>query len=261
MYITLGGQNVSFSKKNSLFAEQKVYYQKVGKGKDLILIHGWGADVSTFWPIIDFLKDSFILWLIDLPGFGRSQLPKKQFTISDFAKTIAEFIKKNDIKKPTILGHSYGGKVAIKLANVYPNLIDKLILEGSSGISPKKSFLQILIYPFVKVAHFLMPDIMGARSKMRTKLYKKLESDYADAGNMKSIFLNTLKEDLTAELPTIKTETLLIWGEKDRAVPLKFGKKMYRLIEKSKIAIIEDSGHFPHVENPERFSYYVKDFV
>lgn len=240
---------------------QSLYFQKVGKGKNLILIHGWGTDVSTFWPIVDFLKDNFTLWLIDLPGFGRSEVPKKTLTISDFAKIIAEFIKKNKIKEPTVLGHSYGGKIAIKLASLYPNLIDKLILEGSSGIRPKKTLFQILIFPVVKIAYFLLPDIFNARAKIRNKLYKKLESDYADVGAMKNIFLNTLKEDISSDLPKIKAETLFIWGEQDRAVPLKSGKRMYQLIKNSRLVILEDTDHFPHIKQPERTAYYVKDFV
>ncbi len=241
--------------------EQNIYFQKVGKGKDLILIHGWGADVSNFWPIVDFLKDNFTLWLIDLPGFGRSDLPKKRFDISDYAKAIAEFIKKNGIKNPTVFGHSYGGKVSIKLASFYPYLIDKLILEGASGIKPTRNLFQILIFPAVKIANLLLPNVGNYREKIRTKLYKKLESDYADAGSMKEIFVSTLKEDLTNDLSKITTETLLIWGEKDRAVPLVYGKRMYRLIQNSKLIVLEDTGHFPHIKWPERVAYFVKDFV
>ena len=240
---------------------QNIYFQKVGKGKNLILIHGWGTDVSSFWQLIDFLKDNFTLWLVDLPGFGRSDLPTKEFSILDFARIIAEFIKENNIKRPAIFGHSYGGKIAIKLAKVYPNLIDKLILEGSSGIKPEKNLFHSLIFPFVKIAHFLLPEIFHARSKIRNKLYKKLQSDYAEAGRMKNIFLNTLKEDLTADLSKIQAETLLIWGERDRAIPLKYGKKMYQLLKNSKLVILEDMGHFPHAKWPERVAYFVKDFV
>ena len=138
---------------------QVIYYQKVGKGKNLILLHGWGMDVSSFWQMVDFLKDNFTLWLIDLPGFGKSDLPKKTFTISDYAKIVAEFIKKNRIKKPALFGHSYGGKITIKLAVLYPNLIDKLILEASSGINPDKTILQTLIFPVAKLGHFLLPEI------------------------------------------------------------------------------------------------------
>lgn len=240
---------------------QSIYYQKVGMGKNLILIHGWGTDVSLFWPIVDLLKEDFTLWLLDLPGFGRSDLPKRTFTALDFAKVIAEFIKKNNIAKPTVFGHSFGGKVAIQLAKNYPNLINKLILEGSSGIRPEKSLSQVLIFPFVKIGHFFLPNVFNIKSQIQNILYKKLESDYANAGQMKDIFLNTIREDVTTDLPKIQTETLLIWGEKDRAVPLKYGKKMYRLIPKSKMVVLENIGHFPHVKQAERVAYYVKDFV
>lgn len=242
-------------------SEQNIYYQKTGSGKDLLMIHGWGTDVSTFWPVVDFLKDNFTLWLIDLPGFGKSDLPQKTFTISDFAKIIAEFIKINKIKKPAVFGHSYGGKVTIKLAKDYPFLIDKLILEGASGIKPFKNMLQVLIFPLVKLAGLFLPDIGNYRERIRIKLYKKLESDYKDAGKMKDIFLNTLKEDLTEDLKKISADTLLIWGERDRAVPLKYGRKMYRLIKNSRLVVLEDRGHFPHIKDPQRVAYYVKDFI
>lgn len=247
MYIQINGQNI--------------YFQKTGRGKNLILLHGWGMDVSTFWPMLDFLKENFTLWLIDLPGFGKSGLPKKTFTISDYAKIIAQFIKEERISKPAIFGHSYGGKISIKLAALYPNLISKLILEGSSGIKAEKNLSQILIFPLAKLGHFLLPEIFHLRSKFRQKLYKKLESDYADSGEMKEIFLNTIDEDLTKDFSKIKTETLLIWGDQDRAVPLKYGKQMYKLINNSKLIILEDCGHFPHQVNPERVASYVKDFV
>ncbi len=246
---------------------QNIYYQKTGKGKPLIMLHGWGTDVSNFWPIVDFLKKDFTLWLIDLPGFGKSELPnlpagrQESFSVSDYAKTIAQFIGKNHIGKPAILGHSFGGRVSIKLAGLYPSLINKLILIGSSGIKQEKTLFQILIFPFAKLGNLFMPDIFHLRSRTRQKLYKKLESDYADAGAMKDIFMNTLKEDQITDLPKIGAETLLIWGEEDKAVPLKYGKRMYRLIKNSKLVVMEGERHFPHVTNPKGVASYVKDFV
>lgn len=238
-----------------------IYYQRTGRGKNLIMLHGWGQDVSTFWPTLDNLKNNFTLWLIDLPGFGRSDLPKKTYDTKDYAQIISEFIKENKIKKPVILGHSFGGKVAIKLASLYPNLISKLILVGPSGIKPDLSFKNLFIYPLAKIIHYLIPDIFNIKSIVRRKFYSKIESDYANAGLMRDTLLKTLKEDLTSNLAKIETETLLIWGERDRAVPLKYGNRMYQLIKNSKLVILENEGHFLHVHDPERLTYYVKDFV
>lgn len=239
----------------------QIYFQKVGRGEDLILLHGWGMNVSTWWPVVDLLKEDFTLWLLDLPGFGRSDPPKKAYDTKDYADIIAEFIKNNKIKKPSLLGHSFGGKIAIKLTATYPNLVNKLILVGSSGIKPVPSFRRILIYPLAKIIRYLVPDIFNLKTIIRKKFYRKIESDYENSGLMKNTLLKTIKEDLTEDLKKINNETLIIWGEKDRAVPLKYGKIIYWLIKNSTLVVLEDRGHFLHTHDPERFSYYVKDFI
>lgn len=244
---------------------QNIYFQKIGKGKDLVMLHGWGVDVSTFWGVVDLLKNDFTLWLIDLPGFGRSGQPKKNFTVSDYAEIIGEFIKKNKIKKPVLLGHSLGGRVAIKLASHLSsgnvNFIDKLILESSAGIKPKRDNLKPFFYLIAKLSH-VIPNWISLKEKIRVWFYKSLESDYINAGVLKETLKNILDEDLTKDVTKIQTDILLIWGEKDptKEASLKNGKKMYHLIKNSRIEILEDVGHFPHIENPERFVYWVKDF-
>lgn len=243
--------------------QQNIYYQKIGKGKNLILLHGWKQDVSSFWGVVDLLKDQFAIYLVDLPGFGRSDNPKTAFSVSDYAEIIKGCINKLKIKNPTLLGHSVGGRIAIKLAAKNPTLLHKLILEDSAGIRPKRDIPKFIFYFFAKIFKYLVPNIFNLKEKVRIKFYKSLESDYLTTGDLKETFTQILNEDLTDDLPKIETETLLIWGEKDPTLEasLKNGKRMYQLIENSKMAIIEDVGHFPHLENPERFVYYVKDFV
>ncbi len=242
--------------------DQNIYYQKLGKGKNLILLHGWKQDVSTWYGVVDELKKDFTLWLIDLPGFGRSDIPKKVFRVSDYSEIIFQFIKKLNLKNPILLGHSVGGRIAIKLAAVHPELIDRLVLESSAGIQPKRDLIKYLIYPLVKMFHYFIPNIFNFKERLRYSFYKKLESDYLTAGSLKETLTNILKEDLMPDLSKIKVETLLIWGEKDptKEASLRNGKLMYKLIPNSRIEVLEEIGHFPHLENPERFVYYVKDF-
>lgn len=242
---------------------QNIYYQKIGKGKNLILLHGWKQDVSSFWGVAQILKEQFTVWLIDLPGFGRSDNPKKAFSVLDYARVIKGFITEMKIKNPTLLGHSVGGRIVIKLAAVYPQVLHKLILENSAGIRPKRDIPKFILYFFAKVFKYLVPSLFNLKEKIRVIFYKSLESDYLTAGPLKDTFTEVLNEDLTPDLCKIKAETLLIWGEKDPTLEasLKSGKKMYQLIENSKLAIIEGVGHFPHLEAPERFVYYVKDFA
>ncbi|MBI2022360.1 alpha/beta hydrolase [Candidatus Daviesbacteria bacterium] len=240
---------------------QNIYFQKLGKGPDLIMLHGWGNDVSSFWGISQILKENFTIYLIDLPGFGRSDPPKTAFNIVDYANIIKGFIESQNLKKPDLLGHSLGGRTAIKLASKNPDLLGKLILEASAGIKPKRDLYKTLIYPLAKLAKFI-PNIFSIKEKLRYIFYKSLESDYLKAGEMKQTLANILEEDLTEDLSKIKTETLLIWGEKDptKEASLKNGKKMYQLIKNCRIEVLDNVGHFPHLEQPEKFVQLIKDF-
>lgn len=247
MYINLNNQNV--------------FYQKVGKGGNLVLLHGWGHNSSDFWPLIDDLKDNFTLWLIDLPGFGRSDLPKSTFSISDYAEIIKLFIDKNQIKKPVLLGHSNGGRVSIKLTANYPNLIDKLILEDSAGLKPQTDFYLPIFFLGAKIFRYFIPNWFPFKSQIRYKFYKSIESqDYLKAGPMQKTLTKFLAEDLTANLKKIEAETLIIWGENDSAIPLSIGKRIYQLIPNSRLEVFENVGHFPHLEDKEKFVKFVKDF-
>ena len=169
----------------------------------------------------------------------------------------------SSIKNPILLGHSLGGRVAIKLASRNPNLISKLILEDAAGLRPQRDTFKILVYIPAKLFHYLVPNIFNLKQKVRYKFYKGIEADYLNAGKLKDTLTNILAEDLTPDIKKIKNETLLIWGENDptNEASLKNGKRIYRLIERSRIEVFDNVGHFPHLENPELFSYYVKDFL
>ncbi len=241
--------------------DQSVYYQKIGEGKDIIMLHGWKQDVSTFHNVAEKLKNHFTLWLIDLPGFGRSEIPKKAFNISNYSDLVIGFIKENKIDKPHLLGHSVGGNISIKLASENGDLIDKLVLESSSGIRPNRGIWRLAIYPLAKAFHYLVPNIFRIKDKIRHLVYWKLEADYINAGSLKNTLTNILNEDLISQLPKIKNETLLIWGSNDQQVKVKYSKIMFKKIPNSKLEILENTSHFPHTENQKMFLYYVLDFL
>lgn len=242
-------------------SDQQIYYQKLGKGADLILLHGWKQDVSSFHNISEILKDHFTLWLIDLPGFGRSENPKRPFYVKDYAEIIEEFIKQNKLKNPNLLGHSLGGRVGIKLASQNPEILNKLVLESSAGIKHEHDLLRMASFALAKIFNVLIPDSLSLKKYLKHKFYKQVGSDYDDAKELKSTFVNIINEDLTPDLPKIKTQTLVIGGELDTAVPPRDQKKMYRKIPDSKLEILDNIAHFPHLENPSKFLYYVTDFL
>lgn len=238
-----------------------LYYQKVGQGPDLVMLHGWGQDVSTWWPILDGLKQDFTVWLVDLPGFGRSERGTQALTISKYVGAIEEFIRINKLKKPILVGHSLGGRVGIKLAARHPELLGKLVLEDSAGLNDKNDRRSLILLPIVKAGKLLIPNWFNLRERTRRWIYQMLHSDYYEAGEMKETLQKVVEEDLSAELPKIQTETLVLWGEIDRTTPLWMGRQFYRQITKSRLEIIEGAGHFPHLERPQQFLYWLKDFA
>lgn len=242
---------------------QQIYYQKIGKGKDLVMLHGWANDVSSFWQVAQDLKADFTVWLIDLPGFGRSENPKKPFKVLDYAETVKAFIDELKIQKPIILGHSHGGRTTIKLTSKYPDTAEKIILLDSAGIKPKRDGFKFIAYILAKMFNILFPEIWGLKKLLRHYFYKNIESDYIRAGKLKETLKLILEEDLTADIKKIQTETLVLWGENDPTLEasLANGRRMYKLIPKSRIEIIEGAGHHPHIDNPKMFVYWVKDFA
>lgn len=240
---------------------QQIYFQKLGKGPDLIILHGWKQDVSSFHSISEILKDHFTLWLIDLPGFGRSENPKTPFFVKDYAEIVELFINENKLEKPSLLGHSLGGRIGIKLASGNPEILNKLVLESSAGIKHEHDLLRLVSFAFAKILNLLIPESLTFKKYLKHQFYKQVGSDYDDARELKSTFVNIINEDLTSDLPKIKNQTLVIGGELDTSVPPRDQKKMYRKIPNSKLEILEKVAHFPHLENPSKFLYYVIDFL
>ena len=109
-----------------------VNYIQYGKGKDILLLHGWGQNIEMMKPLGDAFCDRFRITIIDFPGFGQSDEPKEKWTIDKYSLMLEEFTKQVGIKKPIVMGHSFGGRVAIRFSSRNP--IEKLVLFGSPCI-------------------------------------------------------------------------------------------------------------------------------
>ena len=245
-------------KDNLVIGGQLVNYYQIGQGKkNLIFLHGWGSNALIWQNIISKIdQKQFCIYTLDLPGFGNSALPKKSFSISDYTEVISEFISKLNLKNNILIGHSFGGRIAIKLAATHPNLIKKLILVDSAGIKVDKKFTNYLakiVKPIFK------PKFM---QKSRMLIYKKIGAqDYANSGELKETFKKIINEDLTSYLDRIKLPVLIIWGEDDQETPLQFAQIMKEKINNSQLKIIKDAGHFSFIDQPQLFINELNNFI
>lgn len=225
--------------------------------KNLVFLHGWGLSSKIFEPIIYRLKNDFEVYSLDLPGFGSSPI-NKPMILKDYAEMVFDFLKKNKIEKPTIIGHSFGGAVAAKLAILHPESISKLILVAASAVrQPRRKMIFIK-----KTADILKPLLPKKIRKLILKILGYDKTDYAQikSSELKETFKNVIKEDLRPHFHLIKTPTLVIWGEKDAITPFIEGELIAKSIPNAKLAIIKNAGHFVFLEKPEEFIKLIKEF-
>lgn len=210
----------------------------------IVILHGWGSRVERWQPLKKELeKAGFEVFLPHLPGFGKTEPPPEAWGIGDYAAWIKERLPKNYF----LVGHSFGGRIAIKLASEKPEGLKKLILIDSAGIRPKKTLKHFIFLFLAKIGKlfFLIPPFLFCRNLARKVLYQLAgERDYYQAkGVMRETLKKVIREDLRGDLKKIKVPTLILWGAKDKMTPLVDGKLMNSLIVNSYLKVFPDSGH------------------
>lgn len=239
----------------------RLYYLKPEEKpkNSVILLHGWGVSSSIFNSLAEFLAgNNFGVYLLDFPGFGKSPAPKEPLKLEDYSKMLKELIEKEIKEEVILLGHSFGGRVAIKCSALYPDLVKKLILIDSAGFI-KKGLKISLVKILSKISKpvFKLPCF----SSLRIKIYRKLGTeDYLLNPELKKTYAQIVSEDLTETLKKVSSPTLIIWGKKDKITPLSWGKKMHQLINNSKFYEI-NGGHFSFLDNPPECYLIIKNFL
>ncbi len=241
----------------------KINYEEEGKGEPLVLLHGWKNDLEIWNPIVSFLNNYRIIRL-DLPGFGKSDFTSEVWDISDYAKFLNKFLEKLEISKTTLIGHSFGGRIAIKFSVLYPDKILKLVLVDSGGIR-LKSFRRFLAFILAKLGKivWLFPLVRLKKDELRQKFYRAIKAnDYLESNLiLKKTFLKIIAEDLRDEAKKINLPTLIIWGEKDLITSPKEGRLLANSIKNSRLVLIKDAGHWPFIEKTQDFLNILRVFL
>lgn len=244
---------------------QLIEYKDAGKGKVLLLLHGWGASLGTYDALATVLEKRFRVIRFDFPGFGSSPKPEDSWGVSEYARLTASLVQKLKIDQVyAVIGHSFGGRVIIKGISLGVLTPDKVVLMGAAGIKPAKSIKKHALKAVAKTGKAVtsLPGIRRFRSSLQQKLYAAAGSnDYLEARSMQQIFLNTINEDLLPEVAATKQPTLLIWGENDQDTPLSDAYKMKDKLKKAELRIVPDAGHFVYLDAPAVVSSELEKFL
>lgn len=239
------------------------HYTVQGEGSPIILMHGWGCNLTTLQSVEKVAMENHTVYNVDFPGFGESQEPSHVWGVEEYTQLIEQFVKAENIENPILLGHSFGGRVGILYSS--RNKVNKLILVDAAGVKPRRSLKYYFKVYTYKLGKKLMPLMYGkerAQQRIEAMRAKRGSSDYNNASPMmRAILSKVVNEDLKDKMPLIKAPTLLIWGENDTATPLRDAKIMERLIPNAGLVSFPGCGHYSFLDNPFQFAAVLRSFL
>jgi pimeloyl-ACP methyl ester carboxylesterase len=261
-------------------------YVKAGQGPVVLLLHGLGCDHTTWEPVIDSLARRYTVIAPDLLGHGQSAKPRADYSLGGYANGMRDLLTVLGIDKATVVGHSFGGGVAMQFAYQFPERTERLILVASGGLGPEVSpairavttpgfdqAMRVLTLPGVRHV-----GMAGMRALSRTpckltrdldevaEIYDSFKDPYACAAIRHvvravvdwrgQIVTMADRAYLTQEMPMS-----VIWGRDDKVIPVRHASNAAALAADARVEIIPDAGHFPHKDHPHRFAKIVHEFI
>lgn len=231
-----------------------INYEQMGKGDDIVLLHGWGQNIEMMMPLAKHLKTKFRVTIIDLPGFGLSNNLDRALSVYDYVELLHKLLIELKIKKPSLIGHSFGGKLSIVYASKYE--VDKLVLLGSPVFaSDKTKRFKTKFLKFVKKLPLMHYFENLAKSYIGS-------ADYKNASPLlREILVKTVNTDVSKEAASLQNETLLIWGDNDEAASLKDAQKLEELIKESALIVLEGASHYAYLERIVQVNAILDNFL
>lgn len=242
-------------------------YIDKGEGDIVLVLQGWGTCVDLYSAVIDRIAEKYRVLAPDLPGFGGTPEPSEPWHVDDYADFVLAFCEKLGVTDCIIFGHSFGGRVTLKLMarDSLPLAVTKIILTGAAGIrhEPSEEAKK-------KAAAYQRGKKILSSAPMKALFPNALENlrnkhgsaDYRAASPMmRQVLVNTVNEDLSPLLPKCTPETLLIWGRNDDAAPLEDGQRMEREMPDAGLVTLDNAGHFAFIDQQFTFLRVVSSFL
>lgn len=261
-------------------------FVRTGSGPALLLLHGLGCDHTTWAPVIAELSERYTVIAPDLLGHGRSDKPRADYSIGGYANGMRDLLTVLGVDKVTVVGHSFGGGVAMQFAYQFPERTERLMLVASGGLGPEvhpgiraittPGFHQVMgVLTLPGVRHLGVTGLrglaaLGLRSTRDLDEVSRIYSSFRDPAARHAIrhvvravvdwqgqiVTMTDRAYLTAEMPM-----WVVWGRDDRVIPVRHAATAASIAPDARVEILPDSGHFPHKDHPERFVQVLDEFV
>jgi pimeloyl-ACP methyl ester carboxylesterase len=233
-----------------------------GSGPPALVLHGWGASIEAVYPIVCGLAPVATVYALDLPGFGQTDLPPEAWGVEDYQAFVAAFMDALAIERPAVVGHSNGGRIAIRMAATEPARASRLVLVDSAGIRPRRTLRWYRRVGMAKLGKHAARFLGAPGERLRSLLVSRAASaDYAAAGPLRPTLVRLVNADLRPLMPRIAVPTLLVWGSQDADTPLSAAREMERLIPDAGLVVLEGAGHYSYLDQSARFGRIVSHFL
>jgi len=258
----------------------------IGTAPALLLLHGLGCDRHTWDPVWDHLAERYTLLAPDMLGHGESDKPRGDYSPGGYANGMRDLLTVLGIDRVSVLGHSFGGAVAMQFAYQFPERTQRLMLAGPGGLGTEvTAAIRVLGLPGYDLALRLatLPGVRHVNTTALRLLRSSGLKDFRDLGEVADI-VESLKEpgkryamhrlvtgviDWRGQTVTMRDRAYLteamplcvVWGTDDRVVPVAHAKIVSELAPRARVVVMDDSGHFPHKDHPEEFADLVDDFI
>ena len=257
-----------------------------GHGPVVVLLHGMARSSETWRYVIPLLATRFTVVAPDLLGHGASAKPGGEYSLGSHANAVRDLLALLGHERATLVGHSFGGGVAMQLAYQYPERCQRLVLVCSGGLGPEVSLLlrtlslpgaehifRLLCSPGLRDLGGALGARLGRVGLRSAPIVEEIWRSYCSLTERdgRRAFFRTLRAVidhsgqavsatdrlyLASDLPT-----LIIWGARDSIIPVRHARAAHDAIPGSRLEIFADAGHFPHCEAPDRFAAILLDFV
>jgi len=245
------------------------YLDGGGSSGNIVLIHGLGGFAERWSMVMPILSKKYRVIAPDLPGYGYSDKPSIDYTPEFFSQFIFDFLESVDIRKTHLIGTSLGGQIVAECAITQSKMIEKIVLASPSGIMKSSTptldaYSMAALYPSydtVKTAYEMMTGSKNVTAEAIEGFIKRMTQPNAKMAFMSTLLALKNSRPITDRLSNITAPTLVIWGKQDTLIPVKYANDFTASIKNCQLKIMETCGHTPHIEEPDKFSQTVLNFL